>query len=186
MNARIFIVTYAALGMLMSSPGAAQTVDNAAGGFWTSASSAVTWPFRYAWNATSNLIWRAEAEVAEEITKVSGALRSDFRRFEQLISRTGFRVSDVSVSAGLIPEIELNLEIAEPISDSDKAALRAELANMPTLSGKIERSIILLLLDADQASERFRPAGYRLSGVSMRLVAIIPEMEFQFSRDSGS
>lgn len=175
----------AIVGIMVAAPSQAQTANNATG-FWDSASSVVTWPFRYAWNATTGLIGRADREIEEEIAKVSGALRNDFRRFEELISRTGFRVSDVSVSAGLIPEIELNLEIAEPISDSAKAALRAELSTMANLSGKIERGIILLLLDADKASERFRPAGYRLSGVTMRLVAIIPEMQFQFSRDNGS
>jgi hypothetical protein len=140
-------------------------------------------PLRAAWTATAARIIGAEQSFAEHTKAFAGTLRSDFARFEALVGRAGFRITAVNVTPGLIPRIELTLAPAGDVGAAEEAALRAEVGALTGVVGAIERAVILALLDIDERVEAVRPAGFRLSEVTLGLVAILPEVELGFTRE---
>jgi hypothetical protein len=140
-------------------------------------------PLRAAWAATAARIIGAEQSFAEHARAFAGTLRSDFARFESLVGRAGFRITAVSVTPGLIPGIELTLTPVGEVGAAEDAALRAEVGALTGVGGAIERAVILALLDIDERVEAVRPAGFRLTEVTLGLVAILPEVELGFTRE---
>jgi hypothetical protein len=184
------------IALAAASPARAQTV--AAPGFWASTVATagqmldiVTWPIRATWKVVTNAAFGAGHAVAEHVQQFHDTLRSDIARFEQVVGRAGFRIEAVNLRPNLLAEIE-TLGLISPfelvlaptgrISEEDAARLRAEIETIHGIGGPLERAILLSLLNLHERADRVRPEGYRLSEVSVSLVAFLPELNLTFSR----
>ncbi len=147
-----------------------------------SSAQAVLAPIQAAAQWTRRQLRLGEHSLASALRGLATTLRDDLDRFETLAGRAGFRLTNVIIKPGLIPEIELGFEPAEDISPEAEAALRAELAQMGGVLGALEREVILMLLDIDERVEEIRPRGFRIGEVGLALIAIIPELSFTFVR----
>lgn len=124
-----------------------------------------------------------ESAVVAEKQAFADTLKNDLARFQRLVGEAGFKVSEVAVSGGLAPEISLTLEVRRIASDAEEEALRRRIdddVDGAGLIGRIERALLLALLDADEAAEAFRPDGYVLSSVEVD-VGLLPSFSYLFT-----
>jgi hypothetical protein len=148
-------------------------------------------PIRSAWGAVSRSVFGAAQEFKEELQHFRSVIRTDLRRLEEKIGRAGFRLAAVNVRPNLLEEIatlgltapfELVLEPTGPITPEEDAKLRAELAELQGVGSRLERALLLLLLNLHERNAQNRPEGYHLSEVAVSLIAFIPEVQLTYSR----
>jgi hypothetical protein len=174
---------------LLAAPAARAQPATAAPGFWDRAAAAATdaadslfGPFVDAWRwMTGALYGEVEAAEAHPLA-FARTLRGDIGRFETQVGRAGFRLTQIDVQTGVIPAVTLSFAPAGPVTPEQAAALRAELAAMGGIGGAVEREILIGLLEVESRVAAIRPDGYRISQVSMALVAIFPEVTVSFAR----
>jgi len=141
-------------------------------------------PFRKAWVMAWEFIGSTEAQIAEEKAKFAQKLKGELESFSKDVERTGFDVSTISISPDIIPKISLTLEVREPVSEAVEAQLRTEFQNEEKY-GLIERTLLLGLLDLDEAAADLKVEGYAFSDVELELVAIFPEVTLNFERENS-
>jgi hypothetical protein len=152
--------------------------------FVSEALETLAYPFKQAWTMTWDAIGSADAEIAAEKVKFANKLKAELAAFSKDVSRTGFELSSVGISPDIIPEITLTLEVREPVSEAVEAELRKEFENSGKF-GVVERTILLALLDLDEAAAELKVEGYQFSEVEMELVAIFPEVTLNFEREEA-
>lgn len=143
----------------------------------------VTGPFYAAGAWVAGWVGYAESAVVAEKRAFIDTLKNDLARFERLVGQAGFRVSEVRIAGGLAPEISLTLEVRSDISDEEEAALRLRIDEdfaAAGLIGRIERALLLALLDVDEAAAAVRPDGYVLSEIEVD-VDILPSFSYAFT-----
>ena len=146
---------------------------------------AVAYPFQKAWTITWDVIGNKHAEIAAEKTKFANKLKTDLTAFSKNVSRTGYEVTQVGISPGIIPQISLTLEVRAPVPEAVEAELRTEFENNEKL-GVLERAILVSLLDLDEAAAELKADGYTFSEVELQLVAILPEVTLKFDREEAT
>ena len=142
------------------------------------------YPFRKAWAMAWEALGDSESAVAEEKSKFVTKLKQDLGAFTKDVQRTGYDVSNISISPDIIPKISLTLEVREPVSDPVEAELRTEFQNRKNI-GVIEREILLSLLDLDETAADLKVDGYRFSDVEFALEFIVPEVTLNFEREDA-
>ena len=180
-----------AAAMLLNSGMPASAQENSSLEAWTDWGARITQDavdatasgFHHVWVMAWDLLGRTEAQIAEEKTKFAEKLKSELEDFTKEVSRTGFDVSTISISPDIIPKISLTLEVREPVSEAVEAQLRTEFQNEEKY-GLIERTLLLGLLDLDEAAADLKVEGYAFSDVELELVAIFPEVTINFEREN--
>lgn len=171
----------------------ANAQDATAAGSWVAWGSRVggealetlAYPFRQAWKIAWDAIGKTDAEIAAEKVKFANKLKTELAAFSKDVGRTGYDLSTISISPDIIPKITLILAVREPISEAVEAELRTEFQNKVKF-GVIESTILMGLLDLDEAAAELRVDGYKFSEVELELVAIFPEITFNFEREDVS
>jgi hypothetical protein len=126
--------------------------------------------------------WAESAVIAEKRAFID-TLKNDLARFERLVGLAGFKVSEVRIAGGFAPEISLTLEMRTDITDEEEAAFRRRINEDfagAGLVGRIERGLLLALLDVDDAAAAIRPDGYVLSEIEVD-VDILPSFSYAFT-----
>lgn len=148
-------------------------------------------PIRSAWNTVSRFVFGAAHDLQAELHNFRQIIRTDIRRFEEKVGRAGFRLAAVNVRPNLLEEIatlgltapfELVLEPTGPITPEEDAKLRAELETLQGVGSRLERALLLALLNLHERNIEHRPEGYHLTEVAVSLVAFIPEVQLTYSR----
>lgn len=175
---------------LLLAPAARAQTAPAVPGFWDRAATAaldaaetVMAPLAGAWHWMTGALL-GEVDAAEShVLAFARTLTGDLARFEVMVGRAGFRMTQVDVQTGVIPAVTLTFQPAGRITAEQDAALRRDLAALPGLGGAVERAILTGLLDVETRVAAIRPDGFRIAQVAMALVAIFPEVTVSFARD---
>lgn len=128
-----------------------------------------------------------EAALKSEKQAFVQTLKNDLAAFEKRIADAGFKVAEVGVSGGLEPEISLTLEVRSLLAPDEEAALRRRIESdfNGGLTGRLERALLLALLDVDEGATAVRPDGYVLSAIEVD-VGLIPSFNYVFAPQSGT
>ena len=95
-----------------------------------------------------------------------------------LIDAAGWKLSQVSMGTGLLPEISLSVDFVRQLNAGERAALDAKLAQ----AGRIENGVVEILLDAAQSPFATRTDGFRLSGLEIE-VGVLPKVTWLLAND---
>lgn len=171
-----------ALGLGLAGGAQAQTPPPPAPAY-QSLLDTMTGPFYAAGTWLAGWVGWAESGIVAEKQAFIDTLKNDLARFERLVGLAGFKVSEVRIAGGFAPEISLTLEMRTDITDEEEAAIRLRIdedfANTG-LIGRIERGLLLALLDVDEAAAAIRPDGYVLSEIEVD-VDILPSFSYAFT-----
>lgn len=137
-------------------------------------------PFNNARSWLLDFFVAEEQAVANAIGGFIGRLTADGNQFQDLVAEAGYSLSEIAVTASLLPEVSLSMDFQRDITAEEDANLRAKLDAMSGVLGDIEHLIILGLLDLDKTIESVRPDGYALSSVDVD-VDLVPGFELSFS-----
>ena len=138
-------------------------------------------PFEVLSHWLSGLFSHEERFVVDEVERFKRSVDSDLSAFDALVRQAGFRITAVSVGAGLVPQVSLSMEFLRRLSEPEKTALMARITDASRPVGTIERSIVMTLLNAAESVYAVRNDGFRLSGVDID-VDVIPNVTFVMSK----
>ena len=117
----------------------------------------------------SRLFSRDEVLVTDEIKRFKTTLDHDVTPLDGLVRQAGFTLAAFSVGASLESPINLSLSFRRRLSEPEKTVLMAKITDAAKPTGTVERSIVMILLNAAESSYVVRNDGYRLSQVGIEL-----------------
>jgi len=168
----------AALLLACPAPGRAEAPAADAPWSWV---TALLEPIEALSHWVTGLFSHEERFVADEIQRFKRTVDTDLSSFDALVRQSGFRISSISVGAGLVPEVSLSMEFLRRLSEPEKTALMARVTDASGVVGTIERSIVMTLLNAAESVYAVRGDGYRLTGVDID-VDVIPNVTFVMAK----
>jgi hypothetical protein len=120
--------------------------------------------------------------VNREIERFKATIDRDLGPFDQLVRAAGYRVGSVSLGASLTPRILLSMNFIRRLPQTEKAALLARISDGSGTVGTVERSVVMILLNAADSVYAVRGDGYRLGAVEIE-VGVVPEVTFILNRN---
>ena len=169
-------VTMAAVGLaaLALWPAAAGAQERPAGGWYDT----MLWPLDAARGWDSALVGAERKLAEEELLRFRDGVENDLSELAGLIDAAGWKLSQVSMGTGLLPEISLSVDFVRQLNAGERAAPDAKLAQ----AGRIENGVVEILLDAAQSPFATRTDGFRLSGLEIE-VGVLPEVTWLLAND---
>ena len=120
----------------------------------------------------SGLFSHDERLVTDEIERFKRSVDSDLSSFEALVREAGFALASVSVGARLEPQISLSMTFRRHLGEPEKTALMAKITDPAGGVDTVQRSVIMILLNAAESTYAVRNDGFRLSQVTIDLDTI--------------
>jgi hypothetical protein len=118
---------------------------------------------------------------AEDIRGLLNLSDKEFREVEAQVRAAGYVLQGYSFGLGRAGDVELVFEFERLITDREREELRRQLDQQAGLAGTVRRSVLLGLLDATRYVDASPAGGYRFSGVTMRLGAVL-DLRVRFRR----
>ncbi len=120
----------------------------------------------------SGLFSHDERLVTDEIERFKHSVDTDLSGFDALVREAGFTLASVSVGARLEPQISVSMTFRRRLGEPEKTALMTKITDPAGGVDTVQRSVIMILLNAAESTYAVRNDGFRLSQVTIDLDTI--------------